>query len=384
MHNFDEIIPRRNTNCYKWDLATSDDVLPMWVADMDFRTAPAIVDALIRRAQHGIFGYVKPPAAYYDAVIGWSERRHRFPIQKEWILYTTGVVPALSAIIKALTIPGDQVIVQTPVYNCFFSSIRNNGCEIATNELIYKDGVYRIDFDDLEKKASDQKTKLLLLCSPHNPAGRVWTKDELCQIGEICLRNQVIVVSDEIHSDLVYSGYQHIPFATISEAFLQQSVTCTAPSKTFNLAGLQAATIIAQDKETRKKINKALNVNEVCELNAFAVEAVIAAYNEGDDWLEELKIYLYDNYLYLKQFVETELPFVKILPLEATYLVWMDFSTLGLSSSEIAKNLMEKEHLQVNDGTMYGANGEGFIRLNIACPRALLEKGLAKISNQYR
>ena len=384
MHNFDEIIPRRNTNCYKWDLATSDDVLPMWVADMDFRTAPAIVDALIRRAQHGIFGYVKPPAAYYDAVIGWSERRHRFPIQKEWILYTTGVVPALSAIIKALTIPGDQVIVQTPVYNCFFSSIRNNGCEIATNELIYKDGVYRIDFDDLEKKASDQKTKLLLLCSPHNPAGRVWTKDELCQIGEICLRNQVIVVSDEIHSDLVYSGYQHIPFATISEAFLQQSVTCTAPSKTFNLAGLQAATIIAQDKETRKKINKALNVNEVCELNAFAVEAVIAAYNEGDDWLEELKIYLYDNYLYLKQFVETELPFVKILPLEATYLVWMDFSTLGLSSSEIAKNLMEKEHLQVNDGTMYGANGEGFIRLNIACPRALLEKGLVKIRNQYR
>jgi len=250
--------------------------------------------------------------------------------------------------------------------------------------LIYKDGVYRIDFDDLEKKASDQKTKLLLLCSPHNPAGRVWTKDELCQIGEICLRNQVIVVSDEIHSDLVYSGYQHIPFATISEAFLQQSVTCTAPSKTFNLAGLQAATIIAQDKETRKKINKALNVNEVCELNAFAVEAVIAAYNEGDDWLEELKIYLYDNYLYLKQFVETELPFVKILPLEATYLVWMDFSTLGLSSSEIAKNLMEKEHLQVNDGTMYGANGEGFIRLNIACPRALLEKGLVKIRNQYR
>ena len=381
---FDEIIPRRNTNCYKWDSAVSDEVLPMWVADMDFRTAPAVIDALVRRALHGVFGYTKPLTTYYDAVSDWFERRHRFTIQKEWILYTTGVVPALSAILRALTVPGEQVIVQTPVYNCFFSSIRNNGCEIVTNELIYRDGVYRIDFDDLERKASEPKAKILLLCSPHNPAGRVWTKDELRRIGEICLSNQVTVVSDEIHCDLVYTGYQHIPFATLSDEFLENSVTCTAPSKTFNLAGLQAANIIVQDKAVRQKIDKALNINEVCEINAFAVEAVIAAYNEGEEWLEELKTYLYDNYLYLKSFIETELPFVKVTPLEATYLVWMDFSATGHSSQIIAENLMEKEWLWVNKGTMYGANGEGFIRLNIACPRALLEKGLAKIKKQYK
>jgi len=380
---FDEIISRRNTNCYKWDSATDDEMLPMWVADMDFRTAPAVIEALMRRVQHGIFGYALPPAAYYDAVADWFERNHRFTIRREWILYTTGVVPALSAIIRALTVPGEQVIVQTPVYNCFFSSIRNNGCETVTNELIYKDGIYRIDFDDLEMKASDPKAKLLLLCSPHNPAGRVWTKDELCRMGEICLRNQVIVISDEIHCDLVFAGYRHIPFATLSDAFLQNSVTCTAPSKTFNLAGLKAANIIAPNETLRLKIDKALNINEVCEINSFAVEAVIAAYNEGGSWLEELKTYLYDNYLYLKTFMEAELPFVKVLPLEATYLVWMDFSATRLSSQTIADNLMEKERLWVNKGTMYGPNGEGFIRLNIACPRSLLTKGLAKIKNQF-
>jgi len=378
-YNFDEIVPRRNTNCVKWDSSPNDDILPMWVADMDFRTAPAIIDALIRRAQHGIFGYTKPPQAYYDAVIAWFERRHQFTIQKEWILYTTGVVPALSAIIKALTVPGDQVIVQTPVYHCFFSSIRNNGCEITTNKLIYKDGVYRIDFDDLEKKTSDPKAKLLLLCSPHNPAARVWTEAELHRIGEICIRNQVIIISDEIHCDLVFENHRHIPFASISEQFLQNSVTCTAPSKTFNLAGIQAANIIASDEIIRKKINKALNINEVCDINAFAVEAVIAAYNEGEDWLEELKLYLYDNYLYLKQFIETALPYIKILPLEATYLVWLDCSALRQSSREIAKNLLEKEYLWVNEGAMYGENGEGFIRLNIACPRATLTEGLMKL-----
>jgi len=384
MYNFDEIIPRRNTNCYKWDAAVSDDVLPMWVADMDFRTVPAVIDALVRRAQHGIFGYVKPPVAYYDAVMGWFERSHRFTIQKEWLLYTTGVVPALSAIIRALTVPGDRIIVQTPVYHCFFSSIRNNGCEVSTNELIYKDGVYRIDFADLERKAADPKAKVLLLCSPHNPAGRVWTKDELSRMGEICLRHQVLVVSDEIHCDLVFAGHQHLPFASISDELLKRSVTCTAPSKTFNLAGLQAANIIIQDDEIRHKIDKALNINEVCEINAFAVEAVIAAYNQGYDWLEELKAYLYDNYLFLKDFMDAEMPFVKVLPLEATYLVWMDFSASGQSSHVIAENLMEKEHLQVNEGAMYGTNGEGFIRLNIACPRALLARGLTKIKNQYK
>jgi cystathionine beta-lyase len=381
-YNFDEIVPRRNTNCYKWDAAESDEMLPMWVADMDFRTAPAIIDALVRRAQHGIFGYTKPPAAYYDAVTGWFARNHRFVIPKEWILFTTGVVPALSAIIKALTVPGDRVIVQIPVYNCFFSSIRNNGCEISANPLICNDGAYQIDFDDLEKKASDPRAKLLLLCSPHNPVGRVWTLDELIRIGEICLRNQVTVISDEIHCDLVYGGHQHIPFANISETFRQNSVTCTAPSKTFNLAGLQAANIIASEEDIRRKINKALNINEVCEINAFAVEAVIAAYNEGEVWLDDLKKYIYGNYRYLQEFMQAELPDVKVVTMEATYLVWMDFSALEQSSSAIVKNLKEKENLWVNDGAMYGENGKGFIRINIACPRSLLMKGLEKIKNQ--
>ena len=382
-YNFDEIVPRRNTNSVKWDLATNNQILPMWVADMDFRTAPAIIDAFIRRAQHGIFGYTTVPASCYDAVIGWFERRHRFIIAKEWILYTTGVVPALSAVIKALTVPGDQVIVQTPVYNCFFSSIRNDQCEMVVNELIYKGGKYSIDFDDLEKKASDPKTKIFLLCSPHNPVGRVWTREELIRIGEICLKHNVLVISDEIHCDFVYDGHQHIPFASISEAFLQNSVTCLAPSKTFNLAGIKVANIIAADTEIRRKIDKALNINEVCEISPFAVDAVIAAYNESEEWLEELKKYLYDNYLYLRGFVEETLPLVKVLPLEATYLVWMDFSATGQTSRAIAETLLKVQHLWVNGGTIYGANGEGFIRLNIACPRQLLQEGLSKIEKWY-
>jgi len=382
-YNFDEIIQRRNTGSTKWDAAESDDVLPMWVADMDFRTAPAVMEALIRRAQHGVFGYVKPPAAYYDAVIGWFANHHHFAIQKEWIRYTTGVVPAISAIIKALTVPGDQVIVQTPVYHCFFPCILNNGCEIVANELIYKDGVYRIDFDDLEKKASDPKAKLFLLCSPHNPAGRVWKKEELLRMGEICLRHHVTVISDEIHCDLVFAGHQHIPFATLSDEMRQNSVTCTAPSKTFNIAGLQAANIIAPDKTIRQQIDKAISTNEINAINPFGVDALTAAYNEGSEWLEAVKSYIYKNYLFLKEFIAKELPFIHIPPLEATYLVWMDFSATGQSSQTITANLMDNENLWVNSGSMYGANGEGFIRLNIACPRALLEKGLNKIKKLY-
>ena len=320
-YNFDEIIPRRNSNSYKWDSAANDDVLPLWVADMDFRTAPPILEALEKRVRHGIFGYTKVPQAYYDAITGWFERRHNFSFHKDWTLYTTGVVPALSAIIKALTVPGDKVIIQTPVYNCFFSSIRNNGCEVAANQLIYKDRAYTIDFDDLEEKASDPRAKLLLLCSPHNPVGRVWSKEELTRIGKICFKNGVIVVSDEIHCDLVYQGYRHIPFASLGNDFLQQSVTCTAPSKTFNIAGLQVANIHAADETVRNEINRALNINEVCEINSFAVEALIAAYNEGEEWLDQLKEYLYENYLFLKNFFDKHLPQFPVLPLEATYLI---------------------------------------------------------------
>lgn len=379
-YNFDELVPRRGSNSYKWDSAGSEDVLPMWVADMDFRTAPAVVEALRKRVEHGIFGYVKVPAAYYDAIGDWFKRRHSWRVEKDWILFTTGVVPALSAIIKALTHPGDKVLVQTPVYNCFFSSIRNDECEMVANPLIYRNGAYSIDFDDLEKKAADPRVKLLLLCNPHNPAGRVWTRQELTRIGEICLKNDVFVVADEIHCELVYPGHQYIPFASISEDFLHSSVTCTSPSKAFNLAGLQVANIFAANPAVRKKIDKALNVNEVCEINPFAVEALIAAYNEGEEWLEELRQYLLGNYNYLKRFFEEQLPQFPVLALEGTYLVWVDCSVLKQSSEEIVKMLLEKEKLWVNEGSLYGEAGEGFIRINIACPRQLLIEGLNRIA----
>lgn len=378
-YNFDEIIPRRGTHSYKWDSPAEADILPMWVADMDFRTAPPVVEALQRRVAHGIFGYTKVPQAYYDAVINWFRKQHNWQIEQDWIIYTTGVVPALSAVIKALTMPGDQVLVQTPVYNCFFSSIHNNGCEMVTSPLIYENGTYHIDFADLEKKASEPKVKLMLLCNPHNPAGRVWTRNELMSIGEICLRHNVRVIADEIHCELVYPEHTYIPFASISEEFLHNSVTCLSPSKAFNLAGLQIANIIAADSELRKKIDKAINVNEVCDVNPFGIEALIAAYNEGEDWLDELRHYLYANYIYLKAFFDRYLPQFPVLPLEGTYLVWVDCSVLQLSSTVIEKIVLEKGKLLINPGRMYGEEGDNFLRINIACPRKQLLDGLKRL-----
>ena len=355
-YDFDEIIPRRGTNSYKWDSAGDADILPMWVADMDFRTAPPVVEALRKRVEHGIFGYVRVPDAYYAAVTNWFARRHDWQIEKEWIIYTTGVVPALSAVIKALTVPGDKVMVQTPVYNCFFSSIRNNGCGMIANPLIYRNGTYQIDFADLEQKAADPNVKVLLLCNPHNPAGRVWTKQELTRIGDT-----------------------YIPFASISQEFLMHSVTCTSPSKAFNLAGLQIANIISADTDIRTKIDKAINVNEVCDVNPFGVEALMAAYNDSKEWLEELKQYLFANYNYLRAYFAEYLPEFPVSMLEGTYLVWVDCSVLNQSSDEIVKTLLEKEKLWVNEGGLYGEAGEGFIRINIACPRQQLIEGLNRL-----
>ena len=378
-HVFDKITPRRATNSYKWDMAHNDDVLPMWVADMDFRTAPAVVEALRKRVEHGIFGYTKVPPAYYEAITDWFARRHGWQIEKDWIIYTSGVVPALSAVIKALTVPGDCILVQPPVYNCFFSSIRNNGCEIVENPLLYINETYRIDFAGLEQKASDPKVKLLLLCNPHNPAGRVWTRQELTRIGEICLRNDVIVIADEIHCELVYPGHTYTPFASISEEFLMHSVTCTSPSKAFNLAGLQIANIISADEYMRMKIDKAININEVCDVNPFGVEALMAAYNDGEEWLEELKHYLAINYSYLKTYFNEYLSEFPVVILEGTYLVWVDCSILKRRSKEIVEILLKDEKLWVNEGSMYGEAGEGFIRLNIACPRQVLIDGLDRL-----
>lgn len=379
-YDFDTIVPRRGTNSYKWDTPEEENVLPMWVADMDFRTAPAIIDALQKRVEHGIFGYTKVPETYYDAVVRWFESRHRWQIDPRWIIYTSGVVPALSAIIKALTAPGDKVIVQTPAYNCFYSSIRNDGCELSANNLIYRDGRYMIDFDDLAAKAADPKAKILLLCNPHNPVGGVWTPEELRHIGDICLRNGVFVVADEIHCELTYEGHDYTPFASLSERFQQNSTTCVSPSKAFNLAGLQIANIIAVDDDVRRRIDRAININEVCDVNPFGVIATITAYNGGGEWLDALRKYLRGNYEYLCHFFAERLPQYPVLPLEGTYLVWIDCRALGIGSDATTLRLQEQQKLMVNSGTMYGPRGEGFIRLNIACPRALLADGLERMA----
>jgi cystathionine beta-lyase len=380
-YNFDKIISRRHTHSSKWDSAKDETVLPMWVADMDFMTAPPVVEALIKRAQYGVFGYTKIPDTYYEAVIGWFSRRHAFEIQNPWILFTTGVIPALSAIIRTLTVPGDKIIIQSPVYNYFYSIIRENECEVISNDLVYENGTYTIDFAGLEQIAADSKAKLLLLCHPHNPAGRVWTKEELEKIGNICFRNEITVISDEIHCDFVYPGYRHIPFASINSEFLRRSVTCTSPSKTFNMAGLKVANIFVSDSNIRERIRKMLCRNQVYEINSFAINGLIAAYNEGEDWFQQLLIYLYENYLFLKEFLATNLPQLKVIPLQATYLVWLDCSALGKSSKEIANILLNEGKLWLNEGTMYGTNGDSFMRINIACPRPLLNEGLNRMKH---
>lgn len=382
-YDFDKTIDRRATNSYKWDSAP-EGVLPMWVADMDFRTAPAIIDALQKRVAHGIFGYTRVPDAYYDAVTSWFSRRHGWDIDREWIIYTSGVVPAVSAVIKALTVPGDKVIVQTPVYNCFFSSIRNNGCEIVSNPLRRTADTYEMDFDALERCAADPRAKVMLLCNPHNPAGRVWTPDELTRLGNICLRNGVTVVADEIHCELVYQGFKYTPFASLSDAFLHRSVTCVSPSKAFNIAGLQIANIVAFDNDLRSRIDKAININEVCDVNPFGVAATIAAYNEGEEWLSQLVDYLHGNYEAMAEFCRRELPEFPITRLEGTYLVWMDCSSLGMPSDALEHALLEDARLWLNAGTMYGAEGEGYIRWNIACPRSVMLDGLNRFLNFVR
>lgn len=378
-YNFDEIIPRRGTGSYKWDTPQSDDVLSLWVADMDFRTAPAIIDALRRRVEHGIFGYTKVPDEYYESVIRWFKERHGWDIRREWFIYTSGVVPAVSAIIKAMAKPGDEVIVQTPAYNCFFSSIRNNDCTLSANDLIYQDGRYTIDFDDLEKRASRPNATLLLLCNPHNPSGRVWTRDELTRIADICLRHGVFIIADEIHCELTFNEHTYTPFASISPDIRQHCATCISPSKAFNIAGLQIANIITANDTVRQRIDRAININEVCDVNPFGVEATIAAYNQSSQWLEALKRYIWGNYLFLLKEFSTHLPHIHIIPLEGTYLAWIDITSTHQTSEEITLKLLNDQHLMINSGTMYGPGGEGFLRLNLATPRPILTEAIRRM-----
>ena len=347
---------------------------------MDFKAAPAIREALARRVEHGVFGYTKVPDAYYDAIIHWFSRRHQWQINRDWIQYTIGVVPAISCIIKAISMPGDKVLVSTPVYNCFFSSIKNNGCEIVESPLRQRDDLrYEIDFEDFEQKCADSKVVAYLLCNPHNPCGRVWTREELEKIGEICRKHHVWVISDEIHNEIVMPGYQYLPFASISEANQQCSITCVSPSKSFNLAGLQIANIICSDAAMSRRIDRAININEVCDVNPFGVVATIAAYNESEDWIEELNPYIWMNFETLKQMIS-----LPITPLEGTYLAWVDCSSicqkLSMNSAILEETLMEKAKVYLNAGTMYGAAGEGFMRINLACPNAVLVEALNRLN----
>lgn len=381
-NQFDEIINRRHTNSVKWDQAKEDGVIPMWVADMDFKAAPPILDALQQRLDHGIFGYTLVPESYYDSIINWFKRRHNWTIERDWIIYTTGVVPAISAVIKALTEPGDKVLIQTPVYNCFFTSITNNGCTAAENPLVRKGDTYEIDFDDFERQAADERTKVFLLCNPHNPAGRVWTVDELIRMNDICLKHNVKVIADEIHCELIMPGYHYMPFASLSEKCQNNTVTTNSPTKSFNIAGLQIANIITSNEEMRKKIDRAININEVCDVNPFGVVALQAAYNESEDWIDQLNEYLWGNYQALKSFFNEQLPQWEVLRLEGTYLVWIDIRSTGMSSKELSKKLLREGKVFVNRGPMYGdPSGEGYLRINIAMPRSLMMEGLKRIKN---
>ena len=499
-YNFDKPINRQGTHCVKWDMAPhypqtptpnpsrgegSLDTLshqgiateanqaplpsggdgggfiPLWVADMDFEAAPAIREALKKRVEHGVFGYAIVQDSYYDAVINWYERRHQWHIEREWIQYTTGVVPAISAVIKALTMPGERVLIMTPVYNCFFSSIRNNGCEVLESKLVpvearrptpsplpvkegsnysqdndspeerhttplpHREGqgggssfTYSVDWDDFERKCADEKCTVFLLCNPHNPAGRVWTREELQRMNDICQRHHVRIISDEIHCELVMPGHEFVPFGRLAptpnpsqgEGSLNtlshqdiateanqtplpsggggggcqepgggsSPIICCSPSKSFNTAGLQMANIICADAETRRRIDRAININEICDVNPFAPLAVEAAYNESEDWIDELNQYLWGNYQALLAFFAEQLPQLKVFKLEGTYLVWVDITALRVSADEIEEKLLREARVWVNSGTMYGA--DGYIRINIATQRARLMEGLRRMA----
>lgn len=383
-YDFSRPTERRGTDSYKWDSAPEADIIPLWVADMDFETFPGITEALQRRVAHGIFGYTRVPEAYYEAVCNWFGKRHGWHINREDIIYTSGVVPAVSAVIKALTLPGDQVIVQGPVYNCFFSSIRNNGCETVSNSLIYnkEELRYEIDFDDLERKLAHERARLMLLCNPHNPGGRVWTRDELTRVAELCHKYGVRVVSDEIHCELTLYDNEYVPFGSLPDELSHGSITCCSPSKAFNTAGLQIANIVCRDAEVRNRIDRAININEVCDVNPFGVIALQAAYSdEGYEWLTQLRAYISSNYDLLRERFARELPKCKVMRMEGTYLAWIDCSELHISSDEIEEMLMHENKVWVNAGSMYGAEGAAFIRINMACTSELLNEGITRIMN---
>ena len=379
-YDFDEIIERRGTGSVKWDESPSADVIPMWVADMDFKAAPAILEAIRKRAEHGVFGYALVEDDYYEAIISWFQRRHQWTIRREEILYTTGVIPAMSCAIKALTMPGEKVLILSPDYNCFFSSIHNNGCEVLESVLRFSRNIpnrFEVDWEDFEHQCADEKTTVFLLCNPHNPTGRVWSKEELQQMADICHRHQVHIISDEIHCELIMPDHQFCPMATVDD----EAIILNSPTKSFNIAGLQVANIICRNVEWRRRINRAININEVCDLNPFGPVALKAAYNESEAWIDELNQYLWDNYQALSDFVAQNIPQWKVMPLEGTYLVWVDVSLCCDNVTAYTDKLMQKAKVWLNPGTMYGAeSGKGYVRINIACPKSRMMEALQRLS----
>ena len=377
--NFDEIIERRGTSSVKWD-ENPDADFPLWVADMDFRAAPAVIEALQARIDHGVFGYATPSASFYDAVIGWQRRRHAVEYRREWMILVPGVVPALSAVLRAMTHPSEGVILLTPVYNCFFSSVRNMGCRAEECALVRRGDSFAIDFDDLERRAAKDDVHVMMLCSPHNPCGRMWTREELQRIGDICLRHHVFVLVDEIHCELAMPGHTFVPYATLGEPYLQNCCICTAASKSFNIAGLQCSQVIVPDSELRSRIDRGVNIHEVCDIGPLGLLATEAAYRGGAEWLDQLLPYIWQNYTAVRQLLQTECPALGVISLEATYLMWLDISATGLTSEAFCDRLRSEHGVRLSPGTFYGADGEGYVRVNLATQRQRLLEGVARIA----
>ena len=383
-YNFDEVIDRKNTDSMKWSASYleqhfgSADCVPLWVADMDFRTAQPVIDAVTERAGHGIYGYALPCDEFYEAVIKWQKRRNGWEVKKEWIVFSPGVVPALWHIVRTFCSPGEKVILQSPVYYPFYKVIEDNGCQVINNRLINNGGRYEMNFDELEKQAADGSVKMMILCSPHNPVGRVWTKEELRRVSEICFANDVLLVSDEIHSDLVFRPNVHTPAASLSEELMMNTITCMAPSKTFNLAGVQVSDVIVPDRRLRRKLAGSLKSAGVMP-NVFGLAAQTAAYNEGEEWLEQLLEYLAGNLDVMENFITSELPEVKSRRPEGTYLAWLDFSGYGFTTEELQNRMKNKAGVALDDGYIFGDGGEPCQRINFACPRSVLIKAMERL-----
>ena len=376
-YDFDTPVDRRNTDSLKWDVEANE--LPMWVADMDFKTAPEIRKAISDRLEHGVFGYSDLTDEWYRAYQSWWSNRHGLNIEKEWLIFSTGVIPSLSSIVRKLTTPNEKVIIQTPVYNIFFNSIVNNGCRPLESPLRYENGRYSMDFEDLEKKMADPQAALMILCNPHNPVGKIWDKEDLARVGELAKKYGVTVVSDEIHCDITLPGKQYVPFASVSDTCRDISITCIAPTKAFNIAGMQTSAVVVANPFLRHKVWRALNTDEVAEPNSFAQVVTEAAFNEGGEWLDEMREYVFDNRRIAEDFIKREIHAVKAVSAEATYLMWLDISSLGKSSDEVAAFIRKETGLYVTEGLEYGEAGRFFLRMNVACTKETLKDGLNRL-----